>query len=110
MLSNVFYSLAEHAKEEIAKCAIVEIIGDFGEHIEDAVELLAWNQNQISDQLKVCLLRASVKLFLKRPQEMHSLLSGLLRSVLTDDHTELHVKDYAAYLYRALSSDIGSFK
>ena len=45
MLTNVFYTLVEHAKEEEAKCAMVEMIGDFGEHIEDAIELLAWNQN-----------------------------------------------------------------
>ena len=44
MFANIFYSLIENAKEEESRCAAVEIIGDYGEHIEDAVELLAWNK------------------------------------------------------------------
>lgn len=46
---------------------MVEIIGDFGENIEDAVELLVWSEGNIEDELKISLLRANVKLFFKRP-------------------------------------------
>lgn len=110
MFSSIFYRLVDNAKDEDARCSIIEIIGDYGEHIEDAVELLVWNQNEISDSLKISMLRANVKLFLKRPDEMCNVLGNLLRAILTDDNTHLHVKDYAAFLYRALASDIEEFK
>ena len=38
------------------------------------------------------------------------MLSALFREILTDDQTHLHVRDYAYYLYRALSSGVDEFK
>jgi hypothetical protein len=34
----------------------------------------------------------------------------LLRQTLTDDETHLHVKDYAAYLYRGLQAGVAEFR
>ena len=42
MFQSVFYELVRKAKSTTAKCAMLEIIGDFGEHIQDAIELVAW--------------------------------------------------------------------
>ena len=68
MFQNVFYELVRKAKSTFAKCAMLEIIGDFGEHIQDAIELVAWGEEDfIEDEVKICLLRTHVKLFFKRP-------------------------------------------
>lgn len=37
---------------------------------------------------------------------MYNVLSTIFKSILTDDETHLHVKDYASYLYRGLNSNI----
>jgi len=110
IFSNIFYTLVENAKEEESRCSMIEIIGDYGEFIEEAIELVAWNQTDISDKLKISLLRANVKLFLKRPDEMCNVLSTILKSILMDDDTHLHVKDYAVFLYRGLASGVEEFK
>jgi hypothetical protein len=41
---------------------------------------------------------------------MFNVLSTILKSILTDDDTHLHVKDYAAFLYRGLASGVEDFK
>lgn len=78
--------------------------------IEDSVELLAWSQGGLSDSIKLSLLRANVKLFLKRPAEMYNVICSIFRNILTDDDTHLHLKDYAAYLYRGLAAGVDDFK
>ena len=110
MFAQIFYSLVDNAKEEVSRCCAIELIGDFGEEIEDAVELLAWNQNELSDKVKVSLLRANVKLFLKRPAEMYNVIATIFRTILTDDETQLHLKDYAAFLYRGMTAGVEEFK
>jgi hypothetical protein len=77
--------------------------------IEDSVELLAWSQGELSDRIKLSLLRANVKLFLKRPAEMYNVICTIFRNILTDDDTHLHLKDYAAYLYRGLAAGVDEF-
>ena len=89
---------------------MIEIIGDFGEHIEDAVELLVWSEGSLEDELKIALLRANVKLFFKRPIEMFNMMTNLFKSILSDEETHLPVKDYATMLYRGLQNDMDSFK
>lgn len=37
IFAAIFYSLVESAKEEIPRCCAIEIVGDFGEMIEDAI-------------------------------------------------------------------------
>lgn len=105
----MFYLLVENAKEEDSRCALLEIVGDFGEMIEDAPELIAI-PGVLSDQLKISQLRATTKLFLKRPQEMAETLSTLLKKTLSDDEAHLHIKDYASYIYRGLEAGVESFK
>jgi hypothetical protein len=41
---------------------------------------------------------------------MFNVLSTILKNILTDDDTHLHVKDYAAFLYRGLASGVEEFK
>jgi hypothetical protein len=63
---------------------MLDIIGDYGEHIQDAIELVAWGEDNLEDEVKICLLRNSIKLFFKRPVEMVNLTSNLFRQILTD--------------------------
>ena len=37
MFQSVFYELVRKAKSITARCAMLEIIGDFGEQIQDAI-------------------------------------------------------------------------
>ena len=65
---------------------MIEIIGDYGEQIEDAIELIAWNdESSFSDTVKICLLRANVKLFFKRPIEMLNMITNMFKSILSND-------------------------
>lgn len=41
MFQHTFYTYVRGVSSTSARCAMVQIIGDFGEHIEDAVELIA---------------------------------------------------------------------
>jgi hypothetical protein len=50
--------------------------------IEDAVELVVWSESDISDELKISLLRANVKLFFKRPMEMMNIITNLFKEIL----------------------------
>jgi hypothetical protein len=78
--------------------------------VEDGPELLEQNWGILTDKLRISQLRATTKLFLKLPSEMAESLGKLLKSSLSDDETHLHVKDYAAYIYRGLESGVEEFK
>lgn len=41
---------------------------------------------------------------------MYNVICNMFKNILTDDETHLHVKDYAAYLYRGLASGVDEFK
>ena len=105
MLEHTFYTYVRGVTTNEARCAMIEIIGDHGEHIEDAVELIVWTEGNLEDDLIIALLRANVKLFFKRPIEMLNMLTNLFRSVLTNEETHLPVKDYATMLYLGLQTD-----
>ena len=85
LFSTIFYVLMENAKEEESRCAMLEILGDFGEFIEDSPELLGLPGSGTTDKLKISQLRATTKLFLKRPSEMTETLGKLLKFTLSDD-------------------------
>lgn len=89
---------------------MVELIGDYGEDIEDAIELITWSETEISDALKVSLMRANIKLFFKRPDEMLNVISHMFKNIFRDDECHLQIKDYAAFLYRGLQSDLPTFQ
>lgn len=72
--------------------------------------MIAWDKNEASDNVKISLLRANVKLFLKRPAEVYNALTSIFRDILLDDEIHLHLKDYAAFLYRGLAAGVEEFK
>lgn len=41
---------------------------------------------------------------------MYNVVCTIFRNILTDDESHLHIKDYAAYLYRGLSAGVEEFK
>jgi hypothetical protein len=47
--------------------------------------LIAWDKNEASDNVKISLLRANVKLFLKRPAEVYNALTSIFRDIMLDD-------------------------
>ena len=72
--------------------------------------MIEWNEKETSSSVKIALLRANVKLFLKRPLEMLNLVTTMFNKVLSNDEEQLYVRDYAAFLYRGLEKDIEQFK
>jgi len=69
----------DFVSEAESKIALIWILGEFGEHIEDAPYILENFLDSIEDsqeslEVKHTLLTASVKLFLRRPPEMQPIL------------------------------------
>lgn len=102
---RVLEQCLEVVADDDGKAAVIWMIGEFGEYIEDSPYLLeqmiqGLRENQ-SLQLSHALLTATVKLFLKRPPEVHATLALLFQEIGTDtDHPDL--RDRAVFYYRLL--------
>jgi len=72
--------------EANGKAAFVWILGQFGEHIEDApyiLEKIIEEEQEVSSiSLNSYIVVACTRLFLKRAPEMHGLLSSYFKQVL----------------------------
>ncbi|CAG9324707.1 unnamed protein product [Blepharisma stoltei] len=107
IISQVASSLEVVSNDE-GKAAIIWMIGEFGYEIEDAPYILEGIINSFNpnDNLQVAhaLLTSSVKLFLKRPPEMHAALGILMRQIYNEcDNPDLH--DRAGFYYKLLESN-----
>ncbi len=91
---------------------MIGIIGNYGDQIEDAVELLAMYEDSphTSETVKISLIQATLQIFYKRPFETLNVVNNLFRDILNDDGISFHVKDYVAYIYRALENDPEEFR
>lgn len=92
-----------------ARAALVWVLGEYGQEITEApymLEPLIDNyEEENSLTVKLQLLSASMKLFFKRPPEMHAMLGRLLRAAMNDGNNQ-DVHDRALMYYRVLSTDI----
>jgi len=94
-----------------AKAAVVWMIGEFGEEIVEAPYMLEPLIDSYDDEtpsaMKLQLLVAAMKLFFKRPPEVHHMLGRLLKAAINDIANQ-DVHDRALLYYRVLSADVSS--
>mmetsp|Transcript_36838 Transcript_36838/g.59748 ORF Transcript_36838/g.59748 Transcript_36838/m.59748 type:complete len:705 (+) Transcript_36838:89-2203(+) len=90
------------------RCAVVWLIGEYGETIDDApyiLETLIDNYNdEQSSTVRTELLTATMKLFFKRPPELQKMLGRLLDQAISDSN-QVDVRDQALFYYRLLRHD-----
>lgn len=95
-------------EEPVGKVAVIWMIGEYGDVIEDApyiLEPILENFNEeSSSSVKLEILTAAMKLFFKRPPEVHKMLGVLLASAI-DTSSEPDVRDRALLYYRLLKYD-----
>eukprot|EP00040_Diaphanoeca_grandis_P001303 m.18080 g.18080 ORF g.18080 m.18080 type:complete len:808 (+) comp11828_c0_seq1:105-2528(+) len=95
--------------EPEARTALLWIIGEFGEDIEDAPYILEdmaeKMENETSSAVKVQLLTSAMKLFFSRPPEVQKVL-GLLLEKTIDEEGDMDVHDRALVYYRLLRTNI----
>ena len=93
--------------EPTARGALIWIIGEYGERIQNAGELLAQFVDNFSEenvQVQLQLLTATVKLFLKAPAVAKDLVQQVLQLATTrNDNPDL--RDRGFIYWRLLSSD-----
>mmetsp|Transcript_32785 Transcript_32785/g.83205 ORF Transcript_32785/g.83205 Transcript_32785/m.83205 type:complete len:911 (-) Transcript_32785:492-3224(-) len=94
--------------EPEAKASMIWIIGEYAERIDNADELLesfleTFPEEVASVQLQ--LLTATVKLFLKRPNEAAQKMISLVLSCATNDTDNPDLRDRAYIYWRLLSTD-----
>lgn len=92
--------------EPDAKASMIWIIGEYAERIENADELLEMFIETFDDEtmiVKLAILTAMVKLFLKRPGDTQELLQQVLKLASDSDVPDLRDRGYM--YWRLLSSD-----
>jgi AP-4 complex subunit beta-1 len=101
----------EVVSDEDGKSAIIWMLGEFGEQIDDAPYILealvqSYKEEQ-SVKVSHALLTACVKLFLKRAPEMQLVLANLFQSIFKDsDNADL--LDRAGFYYKLLQANADS--
>ncbi|CAK5060108.1 unnamed protein product [Aphanomyces euteiches] len=94
-----------------AKCAVIWMLGEFGQDLRRAPYVLERLIDGFADEsapsVLLQLLSASLKLFFKRPPEMQSMLGRLLQSAINDTHNQ-DVRDRALFYYRLLAQDVNA--
>ncbi|CAM9117408.1 unnamed protein product [Lampetra fluviatilis] len=97
----------ESLDEPEARAAMIWIIGEYAERIDNASELLDSFLDSFHDdsaQVQLQLLSAIVKLFLKKPTENQELVQQVL-SLATQDSDNPDLRDRSYIYWRLLSTD-----
>lgn len=106
-VSSIAASL-EKIDEPEARTALLWIIGEFGEDIEDAPYILEDMAEKMEDEtssaVKIQLLTAAMKVFFARPPEAQKVLGRVLE-VMIDDELDMDVHDRALLYYRLLRAN-----
>ncbi len=98
--------------ESQAKAAMIWIIGEYNDRIENADELLEQFLDLFVDepaQVQLQLLTAIVKLFLRRPQDTQDLVTRVL-NLATEESDNPDLRDRGFVYWRLLSSDPAAAK
>ncbi|CEG83010.1 Putative Clathrin binding protein [Rhizopus microsporus] len=97
----------EALDEPEAKGSLIWIIGEYAERIDNADDLLNVffdNYHEENSQVQLQLLTATVKLFLKKPNENQELVQRVLQTATTEcDNAD--IRDRAYIYWRLLSTD-----
>eukprot|EP00485_Elphidium_margaritaceum_P005776 CAMPEP_0202688500 /NCGR_PEP_ID=MMETSP1385-20130828/4001_1 /ASSEMBLY_ACC=CAM_ASM_000861 /TAXON_ID=933848 /ORGANISM="Elphidium margaritaceum" /LENGTH=740 /DNA_ID=CAMNT_0049343493 /DNA_START=129 /DNA_END=2348 /DNA_ORIENTATION=+ len=101
--------IMKNVEETDGKCAILWILGEYGEQLLEAPYILeqyidAYDEEQ-SSEVKLELLSAAMKLFFKRAPEMQKMLGRLLKSAVLDT-TKVDVRDRGVFYYKLLQFDV----
>ncbi|KAK9467311.1 adaptin N terminal region-domain-containing protein [Lipomyces arxii] len=93
--------------EPEARAAMIWIIGEYADKIDNALEILEMFVRSFMEettQVQLQLLTATVKLFLRKPQESQPLVQNVLQTITTKcDNADL--RDRAYIYWRLLSTD-----
>lgn len=91
-------------EDEESRLALVWVLGEFGEHIDDApylIETMAADFNGEAAALRTEILTTMMKLFFKRPPEMQPILGSIFNQAINDfSHADVH--DRALFYFRLL--------
>jgi len=93
--------------EPEAKASMIWIIGEYAERIDNADELLESFLDNFHDEtteVKLQMLTATVKLFLKRPDNAKEIMENVL-SLATEHSDDPDLRDRGYVYWRLLSSD-----
>ena len=95
--------------EESGRAAVVWMLGEYGQLIDDAPYLLEPLIDAVGDepsvQVRCELLTATVKLFFKRPPELQAMMGRLFKACLADGVDAL-LHDRALLYYRLLRANV----
>ncbi|XP_028393363.1 AP-4 complex subunit beta-1-like [Dendronephthya gigantea] len=95
------------------RASVFWMLGEFGESIPDApyvIEALIDDiEKEISPEVKLELLTATMKLFFKRPPECQAMLGHLLEHCIEQEYN-MDIRDRALLYYRLLEVDVNKAK
>jgi len=95
--------------ETEGKVAVVWMIGEYGEKINQAPyilePLIESFKDEPSSAVRMELLSSTMKLFFRRPPEVHKMLGRLLKQAISDT-AKIDVRDRALLYYRLLKLDV----
>ncbi|CAG9328111.1 unnamed protein product [Blepharisma stoltei] len=106
IIKNLFENL-ENLDDPEAKASMIWILGEYSDRIDDATAQIAHFIETYMDeppQVQLQLLTATVKLFLKKPDESEGLITDLLKQS-TESASNPDLRDRAYIYWRLLSSD-----
>jgi len=96
--------------EEAGRAAVVWMLGEYGQLIDDAPYLLEPLVDGVAEepsvQVRCELLTATVKLLFKRPPELQAMMGRLFKTCLADGADAL-LHDRALLYYRLLRANLG---
>jgi len=93
--------------EPEAKASLIWIVGEYASHIDNADELLSGfleNFKEENAQVQLQLITATVKLFLKKPNENQEIVQQVLQTATTECENP-DIRDRAYVYWRLLSTD-----
>ena len=112
---KVIITLCENLEaldEPEPKCAMIWIIGEYAERIEDADERLQFFIDTFAEEnthVQLQILTAAVKLFLKKPDKAKAIVQNVL-NMATEKSDNPDLRDRGYMYWRLLSSDPATAK
>ncbi|XP_068652768.1 beta-adaptin-like protein A isoform X1 [Aristolochia californica] len=99
---------SKNVQEPKAKAALIWMLGEYSQDMSDAPYILEsivdnW-EDENSAEVRLHLLTAVLKCFLRRPPETQKALGAALAAGLADPHQDVH--DRALFYYRLLQYDV----
>ena len=101
-------NIMRNVEENRGKCAILWILGEYGDKFIEAPYILEQYidgyDDEGSSEVKLEMLSATMKLFFKKAPEVQKMLGRLLLSAVNDT-TKIDVRDRGVFYYRLLKYD-----